>query len=202
MCDYSRRLIAWLDHELAENDAAGVERHIRACTDCRSQLDSYTRVSRAFDAYCNAVCDSAEILRAPRKVQRWAAVLSAAAAACALLLIFSRAPVERPRLPTQAAAPPAAVVHGPTPGAIAVATPIKRIRRKRTVAPVQSQSSAWMPAEPAIQIAIPAEAIFPPGAVPEGINFIADLSIAADGSVQRLRLQPRLAGFERRPTQP
>jgi hypothetical protein len=51
-------------------------------------------------------------------------------------------------------------------------------------------SASWTPTEPAIQIIIPAEAMFPPGAVPEGINFIAELDIASDGSAQGLRLQP------------
>jgi len=32
--------------------------------------------------------------------------------------------------------------------------------------------------ETAVQIAIPAEAMFPPGAMPMGMNFIAELSIA------------------------
>jgi hypothetical protein len=45
-------------------------------------------------------------------------------------------------------------------------------------------------AEPAIQIAIPGEAMFPPGAVPEGVTYIANVSLAADGSVQGVRLQP------------
>jgi hypothetical protein len=45
-------------------------------------------------------------------------------------------------------------------------------------------------AGPAIRIAIPADEIFPPGAVPEGVAYIANLSLAADGSVQGLRLQP------------
>ena len=53
-----------------------------------------------------------------------------------------------------------------------------------------------------IQIAIPADEMFPPGAVPEGIHFVADLTIAPDGSAERLQLRPRLAGFERRTTQP
>ena len=44
-------------------------------------------------------------------------------------------------------------------------------------------------ADPAIQIAIPADSMFPPGAVPEGVNFVASLSLA-DGSVQAIRLQP------------
>jgi hypothetical protein len=42
--------------------------------------------------------------------------------------------------------------------------------------------------ETAVQIAIPAEAMFPPGAMPKGMNFIAELSIAPDGSVKQVRL--------------
>jgi hypothetical protein len=41
----------------------------------------------------------------------------------------------------------------------------------------------------AIEIAIPAEAMFPPGAMPNGINFIADVRIAPDGSVKQVRLR-------------
>jgi hypothetical protein len=48
----------------------------------------------------------------------------------------------------------------------------------------------WAPSAPAIQIAFPAEAIFPPGAVPQGFDFVADVSIAADGSAQQLNLRP------------
>jgi hypothetical protein len=56
--------------------------------------------------------------------------------------------------------------------------------------------------------------MFPPGAVPEGVNFTADFSIAADGSAAPLRLQPRPSGtpsdtpigtqvhYERKLTQP
>jgi hypothetical protein len=40
-----------------------------------------------------------------------------------------------------------------------------------------------------VQIAIPAEAMFPPGAAPNEMNFIAELTIAADGSVQQVRLR-------------
>jgi hypothetical protein len=48
----------------------------------------------------------------------------------------------------------------------------------------------WAMAEPAIQIAIPADAMFPPGAVPEGVTYIANVSLGGDGSVQGLRIQP------------
>jgi len=52
--------------------------------------------------------------------------------------------------------------------------------------------------EPSVQIAIAAAAMFPPGAVPEGVSFVADLSIGADGSARQVRLQPQISEFERR----
>ena len=90
--------------------------------------------------------------------------------------------------------------------------PIQKIHSHQAVTPVeshdanpafaQSQNANGFPDEPVIQIAIPADEMFPPGAVPEGMHFAADLMIAADGSAERLRLRPRFAGFERRTTQP
>jgi hypothetical protein len=47
----------------------------------------------------------------------------------------------------------------------------------------------WVSDEPTIQIAIPAEAMFPPGAVPEGTTFIANLRMTPDGALQGLSLQ-------------
>jgi anti-sigma factor RsiW len=182
MCDFSGSLISWLDHELPANEAADVERHVEACTECRSRLDAYKRVSGAFDAYYEAAMASNVRARLPL----WASVLSgaAAAAAVALFLTFSRAHVRPlPPRPSAEAAPPAIVLS-------TAATPIKKVHRQRAVAPAQSQNADWLPGEPAIRIAIPAEAMFPPGAIPEGVNFIADVSIAADGSAQRLRLRP------------
>jgi len=67
--------------------------------------------------------------------------------------------------------------------------------------PLHNQYDDSLGDESVIQIAIPADEMFPPGAVPEGMQFAADLTIAADGSAKRLRLQPRLSGFERRTTQ-
>jgi hypothetical protein len=68
--------------------------------------------------------------------------------------------------------------------------PVKRVHRRREIAPAKTPNTNWALPETAIHIAIPVEAMFPPGAVPEGITFIADVSMAADGSVQGLRLQP------------
>jgi hypothetical protein len=44
--------------------------------------------------------------------------------------------------------------------------------------------------EPSIEIAIPIEAVFAPGAVPPGFSFAAELSIANDGSSRGMWLRP------------
>jgi hypothetical protein len=78
-----------------------------------------------------------------------------------------------------------------------------RTRAQQTTAAVASQISPGQgvtpfPAEPPIEIAIPVDAMFPPRALPPGMSFTADLTIAVDGTAERLGLHPRLAGFERR----
>jgi hypothetical protein len=64
------------------------------------------------------------------------------------------------------------------------------------------EESNWPPTSPAVEIAIPADAIFPPGAIPDGVGFTAEVAIAPDGSAQQIRLRPQLMEFERRPTRP
>lgn len=195
MCDHSASLIAWLDRELPEAEAADVQRHLEVCASCRGRLRAYAEASRAFDAYCEATMAS----EAPRRLPRWAAVSSVAAAAAAvafLLLAFPRTRVPLPLAHVPSATTPAAVVLETSPA------PATAAHRRRLVAPPQNQEAGWLPAELAIQIAIPAEAIFPPGAVPDGVSFVADVSIAADGSAQRLSLHPRLVEPERRPDLP
>jgi anti-sigma factor RsiW len=190
MCDFSGRLIAWLDRELPEEEAADVERHLQECAQCRGRLAAYEQVSGAFHAYCDSIVAS----RPRRRLPRWAALASGAVAAAAVLfLAFPRARVERgaPLIPP-AAAPSAAIVE-------TAPVPITAVPRRHTAARRRYQEANLPPAGHDIQITIPADAIFPPGAVPEGVNFTADVTIAPDGSARQIRLQPRLTGFERRP---
>jgi anti-sigma factor RsiW len=210
MCDFSGKLIAWLDRELPAEEASEIERHVNACSECRSHLAEYKRVSSEFDAYCDeAIATNAHI-----GVLRWVPVVSAAAGVAALVALFwilPRTRVESPAFhPTQAAAAASpTVVTEALPAAV---SPTQRVHRRHAVASVsipsekspiaQNQNSYTLPDEPVIQIAIPADEMFPPGAVPDGMHFFADLTIAADGSAERLRLRPRLAGFERSTTQP
>jgi len=180
MCDYSGKLVAWMDRELPDNEAAGVDRHVLACAECRRRIDDYEQVSASFVAYCDAAVEH----KTPSRLRHWVPVLSGVAAAAVLSLVFFRASVKQiPVRPRAADAAPAIVVE-------AVPRPVKAVHRQRSLPRMKTPNASWTPVGPAIQIVIPAEAMFPPGAVPEGINFIADLDIAADGSAQGLRLQP------------
>jgi hypothetical protein len=188
MCDFSGKLIAWLDNELTENEATVVGRHVRGCAECRSRVKSYEAAGSMFDASCGAVMTMAS--KANHARPRWIPVLAGAAATAtiaALLLLFLPAPVEQLPLHRSAGTPPPAMVGKAAP------VPVKRLRRgagSRVQSAAQVQSEKWATGAPAIQISIPADEMFPPGAVPAGVNFVADLSVAVDGSAQQLHLRP------------
>jgi anti-sigma factor RsiW len=194
MCQHAGKLMAWLDRELGNDEMVELERHIGACGECRSRLESHKQVSATFDAYCDAVLST----KTPkRNLPRWVPVLAttaAAAIAATLVFVLLRGRVEPPALP------PAVRVQAPPPAAVVenVTAPSKPVHRQRPAAHVPRQIANWQPTERAIQISIPAESMFPPGAIPEGVNFVADLSIAADGSAEQVRLRPRLIEVQRR----
>jgi len=200
MCDHAGRLMAWLDRELGNDEMVELERHIGACSECRSRLESYKQASATFDAYGHAVLSE----KTQQKRLPWVPVLTTAAAAAitaTLVLVLLRARVEPPALPppaqVQVQAPPPAMVleNVPAPSP----APSETMHRPWTTTPGTPRRTAnWQPTERAIQISIPAESMFPPGAVPQGVNFLADLSIAADGSAEQIRLRPRLMEVPRR----
>jgi hypothetical protein len=200
MCDFPGKLTAWLDHELPEGEAAEMRRHVQGCAECRSRANAYEQVSKSVSAYCDETLAAHE---GPGTL-RWTLALAAAAVVVvALLLSLPRTGIEQSATSKTVGTPPmfrdASTASISPANAVGTAqAPDKRIHRRRAARPAQRESTNWASAEPSIQIAIPAEAMFPPGAVPEGINFVAELSIAPDGSAQRLRLQPRLVGLERR----
>ena len=202
MCEYSGKLVAWLDHELMGDEMIQVERHFRDCSECRRQADAYREVSRTFGAYCDAV--STTETKAGRRIPRWVPALSTAAAVvfAALLLVFVLH--TRVKSPAPLAVKPAVKMALPAviPEPVRETAPAARrtVHRRHEPEPVQVQSKNvnWAPTEPAIEIVVPAESMFPPGAVPEGFAFTADLSIAPDGSAQQIRLRPQLVGYERR----
>jgi len=183
MCDVQGKLVAWLDHELSSDEAATVDRHIKECRECRDRLATYKQVSENFDVHCDAVVAG----KMRHRVSRWVPVLaSVVVAAVVMFLVFPQRRIEPP--PVLAPTLAATSVPVPAPHAAEMA-PRKTIRRRHAVPLVEEQVVKWQPTETAVQIAIPAEAMFPPGAMPEGVNFIAELSIAPDGSVQQVRLR-------------
>jgi anti-sigma factor RsiW len=185
MCDVQGKLIAWLDRELPTAEASEVERHIEQCRECQRWVATYGHVSETFDAYCDAVM----VAKEPGRVSRWVPVLaSSLVAASIMLLVLLRGRVE----PAPVLAPTVATASAPVPAPslAAVPGPRKPTMRRRHAAPrVHRRATEVQPMDTAIEIAIPAEAMFPPGAVPDGINFIAELRITTDGSVKQVRLR-------------
>ena len=188
MCDFSGKLIAWLDRELPEGETCDVERHVNSCAECQAQISRYEQAAHLFDAYCEALLE----FKAHRRIPGWVPLVAGAAAVAALVLLLAFVPGPAETLPSR-------TPMGTTPPPAVFKTALDPTKMKRhplaaTVqAPAQNPQPAyenWMAAGPAIQISIPGDAMFPPGAVPEGISFVAELSVAADGSPERIHLQP------------
>lgn len=230
MCDFSKKLVARMDGELPERECAELERHLDACAECRSRLATYERASSAFDAYCEATF-AAETGRKRSRWQpaAIAAGIAAALVIGALLTLPHRRVVQLPAhvppmtkalhvgaqaaesmamaaKPADAAHPVGGTIHRGSRQHIAAIVAHGRNDERETAAAsapsFQARNVGPFPSEPTIEIAIPASAMFPPGAVPPGMSFTAELTIAADGSPEQLGLRPRLAGFEGRKNQP
>jgi len=160
MCEYSGRLIAWLDHELPDEEATNVAWHAGRCAECRKALKAYEEVSDAF----LACYEAAVAVRPKRHLWRWAAAFSGMAAVATVVAVILLAP------------PPAEVIsfHPPSPPPapiLAVRAPV-RVQHRALPAPIRRQ---WVADEPMVEVALPADALFPPGAVPAGFSFIADV---------------------------
>jgi anti-sigma factor RsiW len=190
MCDCKPKLIAWLDHELPPDQAAELETHIQGCEECRTERDKYKQASTTLDAYCDAVL----IAKTRRSAPRWVPALSGAllAITATVLLVTSERPrIEPPRpLITPAATMATRTIAAPLNAVPSESVVPKPIHKRRALPPLPARATKWQPAETSVQITIPAETMFAPGAIPEGMNFIAELSIGPDGSVERLRLRP------------
>jgi hypothetical protein len=165
MCEYSGRLIAWLDRELEDQEATNVDWHVGRCAECRCAVSAYQQVSGAF-----LLCYEATITVKKRSNKRlWAlgGVAAAAAILWAFLLAQPRAEKLAAHIPSPPHAPPMAFERPPAP--------VARVRslRRRDPDPVPVRSR-WIAVEPMVEVALPADALFPPGAVPAGFSFIAD----------------------------
>jgi len=200
MCRYSTKLIAWLDRELEPEQMAELEQHLRDCGECRLNVAKYKKASESFDDYCGAVINAVS----NRDQRRRIPILSAAAVI--LVFVATAAVLLRTRVQPFPPSPIGLVQRAQSPLVPEPPTPPVNAKRPRRVTPklVRTQASNWLqvPAQPAVEVAIPADSMFPPGAVPEGINFIADVNFAPDGSARQMRLRPRLTAIERSASQP
>lgn len=181
MCDVSGKLIAWMDGELAEQEATDVERHVRGCMECRNSVDRLGEVSRLIVTYGDATV----AMKARRKLRLWMPALAGAAAVAALFLLAFRPATVKPAPVVERAVEQAPVLD---PEMVASPAKVETVHRHpRSVARKHSNAD-WGLSDRAVRIVIPAEAMFAPGAVPEGMVFRADLSMASDGSVEGIRL--------------
>ena len=200
MCKYSTKLIAWLDRELAPEEMTELEQHLRDCGECRSNVAKYERASQIFDDYCHAVLNAAP----DRNHHHWIPILSAAAVM--LFLVATAAVVLRTPVQRLSPSPTASVQPARSPLVSEPATPPANAMRPRRARqkPVRIQASDGLPwpPQPAVEVAIPADSMYPPGALPEGVSFIADVNFAPDGSARQMRLRPRLTAIERSAPQP
>jgi hypothetical protein len=227
MCEFSQGLVAWLDGELAEGQAAKMERHLRECTQCRGQLDAYRQASDAFEAYSSACADVAASAKRGRiSMRRPARAVSAAAAIAAMVAAFflflPRIGHLRLRTPAEigsaaGASQPVQMAQEESASRPAGVPPLRAtphvekskgaerishpVPDRRTEAPRSQENTNLLPGAAAVEIAIPADAIFPPGAVPAGVSFTADVTMASDGSAEQIRLRPQLTEFEMRGNQ-
>ena len=197
MCEYSKRLVAWMDGELGESEAAEVEQHVRACPACGQCVAVCEEICREFAAYYAAFTQTRPVARR-QKVSGWVPIAASMVAVAAMLAI-AFVPRLAKQVPTiqQAAAIPSTVAtsaiaetRAPASQPVAEQNAISVGHHPRRTAKLGSTKAKWVMIEPAIQIAIPADAIFPPGAVPEGVTYIANVSLRPDGSVRGIQLQP------------
>jgi anti-sigma factor RsiW len=204
MCDLGEKLVIWLDGELSRSEAAEIERHVKRCEECRERAASYKQISGAIVLHCQEQFASQT---RPSLRLRGAPVVALGAAAAVVLLFVGHAkqrplqpPVNEvvravvPDMPAHAKDAPASRAMKPSPVDAAVSKPVYRHRTPRVSAQPESQQpfrqENWVPAEAAVQITIPAESMFAPGAVPQGVSFSAELIVAADGSAESVRLRP------------
>jgi len=214
MCECSEKLIAWMDGERADGEAAAVQQHFESCPACQSCLASYRLASALFAEYCDAAAVALVFFVPKHGTMSPAPVRENVAANQSTPRSLAPAPASPALAPIDPAsvgkvhssAPPAAerrsrnvAVFPRRAKSVHVATSGLSVRPVANV-PVRSEGS---PAgEPAIEIAFSSDSIFPAGAMPEGVSFVAEVTLAADGSAEQMRLQPRLVEFQERKVRP
>jgi hypothetical protein len=127
-------------------------------------MSQYQEVSGAFLAFYEA-----KIAVQPRRnAFGWTMGGVAAAAVVLVVILFAQPRAEYLSVYVPPAIQPPAIAFDATP----VRTAAARVRPGPARTPVPSP---WIAVEPTVVVALPADALFPPGAVPQGFSFIADV---------------------------
>src|SRR3984957_19561076 len=136
MCEYSGRLIAWLDRELPDQEGIDVESHVERCAECRTEVSAYEEVSSAFLS-----CYQAAMIARPRRNLPWlasAGVGGGAAIVAGILLVqprLEKLPIRLPSLPHA----PAMAFEKPAPPPPAMA-----VRLRPAMAPAPPIHRLWI----------------------------------------------------------
>ena len=186
MTESHPNLVAWFDGELSTDEAAAVARHLECCAACSRQCGVIRGASADLQLYCDATFTAA---CSRRKVFRRVPVLAALAAFAAVAILLAL-PGKRSVTGLPVPLPVAEVAPAPT-GPLAPQPPVahKLARRNRTAAATPKPASSWPATDSAVEIAIPADAVFAPGALPEGTRLFAEMRIGPDGSLREIRLR-------------
>jgi len=196
MCELRDKIMAWLDGEIPGGEATEIERHIHRCEECKQRMASYKEISAAIVSHC----ESRFISRVRPPLRLRSKPVFAFAAAAALVLVLARH-AGHERRPSQLQVNE--VVQSAVPGIAgkslvapdgSSSKPVHRQGSIRVSARPEPQRYARkgnsVSGESVVQITIPAESMFAPGAVPQGASFSAELILAPDGSAQSIRLHP------------
>jgi hypothetical protein len=184
MCELEAKLIAWIDRELDAGATRELELHLESCRDCSAKAAAYREITTAFAAYFERRAVTPKWSRPALAASL--AGLGAAAAAITLWMLR----------PLPVIAPPQPGLAGPAPAIAYMKQPpvpaqVSPVRLPPHSGPAAApRNAATLDAQPIIEIAIPADAMFAPGAFPTGFAFAADLSIRRDGSPETLRVRP------------
>jgi hypothetical protein len=229
MCKFSKKLVAWMDGEVGPAEAAALERHFSSCAECRNSVAQYREASEAFASYRDAAVATVFAHRETHRPQRGIWTTVGCAAAIALLLVaVSRhrlkvlpreagivvssspsaareTPGTDPKTVAEARTRPSQV--SATSHSVATRTPKRQHaraadhrRRDTDENASESVKEMSMPAEPSIEVVVPADGMFPPGAMPQGMSYEANVMVRAGSEPSGVGAQ--LTGFERRRTQP
>jgi anti-sigma factor RsiW len=186
MMETHPNLSAWLDDELPVNEATAVARHVESCEVCSRECTLIREASTGLQQYCDATL-TAHL--AKPKATRWVPALAAFAALLAIA-IFLALPRKRSVAPTQIPAPVASAAPAPVQS-LQPQSPVvhKHVHRNRTVSVPQQPAVSWPATDTAVEIAIPADAVFAPGALPEGTRLLGEMRFAPDGTLREIRLR-------------